>query len=313
MADLSQATVPPATTAAVACPAPGSAPTGPVSPGVRRITVEAGPVSLSGLQSEPSDGPPRALVVALHGGGMSAGYFDGQAHPDLSLLTLGARLGYRVVALDRPGYGASAADLPEGRTLAEQAADIAAAVRHLAATGPVGGGVLLLAHSFAGKVAFTLAARHAPDALLGLDVSGCGTRLAVPPDQVRHDRNVRRLNWGPLDLYPLGTFQASATVVAPMPVREADSVGDWERLAAEVLPGVRVPVRLTFAEHEAWWRHADEDLADIVGRLAAAPRVAVDRMPGAGHNISLGWAARAYHLKALAFAEECLNGRSSAP
>jgi pimeloyl-ACP methyl ester carboxylesterase len=279
----------------------------PASPGVCRITVAAGPVHLSGLRSEPSHSPPRALVVALHGGGMRAGYFDGQAHPDLSLLTLGAHLGYRVVALDRPGYGASAAQLPDGRPLAEQAADVAAAVRQLASEGAVGGGVLLLGHSFAGKLAFLLAAEQAPEGLLGVDVSGCGTRLAVSPEQVRQGGSLRRLNWGPLSLYPPGTFQAAAAAVAPMPPREADSVGDWERLSTEVLPRVRVPVRLTFAEHEAWWRHGDEDVAEIVGRLAGAPRVVVDRLPGAGHNISLGWAARTYHLRAFAFVEECLR------
>ncbi|MGV9890966.1 alpha/beta hydrolase [Streptomyces sp. NPDC003395] len=302
MADRTETPVPPVGTAAVVHPEPS------VSPGVRRITVDTGSVTLSGLRSDPPHGPPRSLVVALHGGGTSAGYFDGQAHPDLSLLTLGARLGHRVVALDRPGYGASATELPDGRTLLEQAADLASAVRQLTRAEPVGGGVLLLGHSFAGKLALTLAARHAPDDLLGVDVSGCGTRLAVPPGQVRHDRNVRRLNWGPLGLYPPGTFQAAATVVAPMPAREADCVGAWEQLSAEVLPRVRVPVRLTFAEHEAWWRHGDDDIADMVARLAAAPRVTVDRMPGAGHNISLGWAARAYHLRVLAFAEECLTG-----
>ncbi len=62
-----------------------------------------------------ADGAARATVVALHGGGMSAGYFDGQAHPDLSLLTLGARLGFTVLAVDRPGYGLSAGSCPAGR------------------------------------------------------------------------------------------------------------------------------------------------------------------------------------------------------
>ncbi|MFI9152375.1 alpha/beta hydrolase [Streptomyces sp. NPDC053367] len=285
----------------------GTQPAVPVPPGVRRITVPAGSVTLSGLQSEPSHSPPRALVVALHGGGMSAGYFDGQAHPDLSLLRLGAHLGYRVVALDRPGYGVSAAQLPHGRPLAEQAAEVAAAVRQLASDGAVGGGVLLLGHSFGGKLAFLLAAEQAPEGLLGLDVSGCGTRLAVGPEQVRQGGSVRRLNWGPLSLYPSGTFQAGAAAVAPMPQREAESVGGWEGLSTQVLPRVRVPVRLTFAEHEAWWRHGDEDVAEVVGRLAGAPRVVVDRLPGAGHNISLGWAARTYHLRVLAFVEECLR------
>jgi hypothetical protein len=68
---------------------------------------------------------------------------------------------------------------------------------------------------------------------------------------------------------------------------------------------VRVPVRFTFAEHESWWRHDDTALAALTSPLATA-RVVVDRQQGAGHNISLGWAARSYHLRAFAFLEECL-------
>jgi len=50
-----------------------SAPPHAVSRGVRRITLDAAGVTLSGLLSEPEVQPPRAAVVALHGGGMSAG------------------------------------------------------------------------------------------------------------------------------------------------------------------------------------------------------------------------------------------------
>ncbi|MBS4103288.1 hypothetical protein [Tsukamurella paurometabola] len=52
---------------------------------------------------------PRALIVARHGGAYDGEYYTG---PD-SLLALGPRLGYSVAAIDRPGYGASAA-LPAG-------------------------------------------------------------------------------------------------------------------------------------------------------------------------------------------------------
>nr|BFE73882.1 hypothetical protein GCM10020092_071830 [Actinoplanes digitatis] len=38
----------------------------------------------------------------------------------------------------------------------------------------------------------------------------------------------------------------------------------------------------------------------------------MDRQPDAGHNISLGWAARSYHLRAFAFLEECLGRRAPA-
>ncbi|MFD5233366.1 hypothetical protein ACFWJ5_33545 [Streptomyces qaidamensis] len=77
-------------------PAAQPAPAGPAnaldachrrsSPGVRPVTIDAGGIILSGLLSEPSQTAPRAVIIALHGGGTNAGYFDGQAHPDLSLL-----------------------------------------------------------------------------------------------------------------------------------------------------------------------------------------------------------------------------------
>jgi len=92
-----------------------------------------------------------------------------------------------------------------------------------------------------------------------------------------------------------------------MPCREAEDAANWPQICGDLLPRVRVPVRLTFAEHEAWWHHSDEDVADLVGLLTAAPRVVVERLPDAGHNISLGWAARTYHLRALAFFEEAVR------
>jgi pimeloyl-ACP methyl ester carboxylesterase len=138
------------------------------SAGVRRLSLPAGDITLSALLAEPahagpshagsSDAGPRATVVALHGSGMSAGYFDGQAHPDLSLLALGARLGYTVLALDRPGYGESAARLPDGAPLANQAALVTAALRAFAAGHQTGAGLFVLAHSHGGKLALTVAA-----------------------------------------------------------------------------------------------------------------------------------------------------------
>ncbi|WP_307710585.1 alpha/beta hydrolase [Streptomyces sp. V1I6] len=282
------------------------------SPGVHPVTLDAGGISLSGLWSEPAQEAPRAVIIALHGGGMNAGYFDGQAHPDVSLLALGARLGYTVLALDRPGYGASAAHLPAGQRLTTQAATVRYAVQAFTARRAPGTGTFMLAHSFGAKVAFAAAADWDTD-LLGLDVSGCGRRLAASTSLTGSDRggSLRRLNWGPLSLYPPETFRASQSVVAPMPAREISTVAGWLRLSAAILPRVRVPVRLTFAEHEAWWCHSENDLADLAAMLSAAPRVVTDRLPQAGHNISLGWAARAYHLKALAFLEECLAAKNT--
>jgi hypothetical protein len=51
-------------------------------------------VTLSGLYAEPSDGDPRALIVAIHGSGMHAGYFDAVNARGLSFLDLAAGSGY---------------------------------------------------------------------------------------------------------------------------------------------------------------------------------------------------------------------------
>ncbi|MFJ9568721.1 alpha/beta hydrolase [Streptomyces bacillaris] len=287
-----------------------------LSPGVRRITLDAAGLGLSALLAEPEHTAPRATVVALHGGGMNAGYFDGQAHPGQSLLALGARLGYTVLALDRPGYGASAAALPDGLHLAGQADRLSAALDAFSSARATGAGFFLLAHSYGGKLALTAAARPDGRGLLGLDISGSGHRYAVPldalPDEHGHAGPWSR-TWGRLGLYPPGTFRDSGARVAPMPLLERREARRWPELFATVAARVRVPVRLTFAQYEAWWLHDEQAVTELRGHLAGARSVAVDRLPGAGHNISLGWAARSYHLRALGFLEECLALRESAP
>jgi pimeloyl-ACP methyl ester carboxylesterase len=278
---------------------------------VRQITVGTGSARLSGLISEPSRIPPRAVVVALHGGGMRAGYFDGQALAGMSLLELGAGLGYTVLALDRPGYGLSADRFPAGRTLAEQTEILRAVLADAAGRYEVGAGFFLVAHSYGGKLALTTAAETGTE-LIGVDVSGCGHRYAADTRLLgSHGRAGWRLNWGPLGLYPPDTFTAGRALVTPMPERERQEALRWPESLPGVAARIRIPVRLTFAEHEAWWRHDQDSLAELTTLFGSA-LVTVDRQPDAGHNISLGWAARSYHLRALGFLEQCLYRREAA-
>ncbi|MGW7001819.1 alpha/beta hydrolase [Streptomyces sp. NPDC054933] len=281
------------------------------APHTREIVLDADGVSLSGLLIEPAQLPPRAVVVAVPGGGMRAGYFHGPAHPSLSLLALGAQLGFTVLAIDRPGYGLSAGQLPEGQGLAEQSAALHAALESFALRHQTGAGFFLIAHSYGGKLALTAAADKRGAELIGLDISGISHRYAVDvtrlPDGSGRPNGVvnGHLNWGPLRLYPPDTFRLAEPLVAPMPLREAREVRHWPDIFPTVAAQLQVPVRFTFAEHERWWHHDEETLASMTDLLAST-KVVFDRQAGAGHNISLGWAARSYHLRALGFLEECL-------
>ncbi len=282
------------------------------SAGVRQISVGAPGSILSGLLAEPSGQRPRATVVALHGGGMRAGYFDGQAHPDLSLMTLAADLGFTVLALDRPGYGTSAARLPKGETLAEQAVSVLAALESFAERRPTGAGFLLLGHSYGGKLALSTAAQDSCGGVVGVDVSGCGAEYAVAHEELPDPSSAGswKHNWGALRLYPDGTFTSSRSLVSDRPERECGEALGWPGAFPGIASRVRVPTRLTFAEYEYWWRH-DEAALSRMARAFTRCTMRFASHPGAGHNISLGWAARSYHLTALGFLEECLALRTS--
>ncbi|MGW0329115.1 MULTISPECIES: alpha/beta hydrolase [unclassified Nocardia] len=269
-----------------------------LSPGVHRITLDAAGIPMSGLLSTPALALPRATIVALHGAGMSAAYFHGRAHPDVSLLSTATRLGYAVLALDRPGYGASVDALPDGQSLTDQAETVRAALADFTADNEVGAGMFLLGHSFGGKLALTMATESE---FCGVDVSGCGHLYSEDTETKMWQRN-----WGDLQLYPPGTFARSGAAVDSTPMLELVDAAAWPQTFAELADRIRIPVRFSFAEQEKWWRTDDAALADLSALLASAPRRGLTRVPQAGHNISLGWAARAYHTSALAFFETCL-------
>ncbi|MGW1192945.1 alpha/beta fold hydrolase [Streptomyces sp. NPDC002559] len=274
---------------------------------VRAVELDAGGLTLSGLLAVPRDVPPRAVLVALHGAGMRAGYFHGPADASTSLLSLAAACDCAALALDRPGYGSSAAQVPEGLGLTAQAEHIRQALAAHGRQYPTGGGYFLVGHSLGGKVALATAAGWEGGDLLGVDVSGISDRWAVPPESRTGEgmRRARGLHWGPLSLYPPRTFRSAERLVAPVPAREAAEIPDWPRVYPEVARRVRVPARFAFAEHERWWRCDERTVRAMADRLAA-PLVRTEHVAAAGHNISLGRAARGYHLRVLAFLEECL-------
>ncbi|QEU76997.1 alpha/beta hydrolase [Streptomyces subrutilus] len=293
------------TTTPTTTPIPAAAPAAAAGPGHRceRHVLDAGGVPLSALLARPATpGPPRSTILAIHGRGMRAAYWN-------SFIPLATALGHTVLAVDRPGYGDSADLLPDGQTLAEQAQTLHAGLKEHARTHDTGAGVFLLGHSDGGKVALHTAATTGSVPLLGLDTSGTGYHYN--PEALHFPSTLgggaTKLNWGPLGLYPRGTFQASRALLAPTPPRESAETIHWPLQFEALAPDVRIPVRLTFAEHEAWWHLDTPTLSAMAARLTASPSVTVDHLAAAGHNVSLGHAATPYHLRALAFLEDCLR------
>jgi pimeloyl-ACP methyl ester carboxylesterase len=280
--------------------------------------LEVGGTALSGLIAVPSGRrQPRALIVALHGAGMHAGYFHTTTAPGLSLLELGSQLGFTVWAPDRPGIGASA-DLPDHRiTLFAQASLLLDAIDQFATSHPVGAGVFLVGHSYGLKVAWTMAAERRGPGLLGIDGAGSGARYAFDWSSRGDSRRTRAPgdggdSWGPTVLYPRGALSRVSLPLHPMPSAQAAEGSRWPDDLRSMAPRIRIPMRLTFGEFERLWPTDEAHFDELRTLLRDAPQLSIEIEPAVGHNVSLGWAARAYHLKVLAFAESCVLRRQVA-
>ena len=264
-------------------------------------------IPMSALVAEAAN--PRATVVAIHGGATTSAYYDCPGHPRSSFLRIGAALGFTVIALDRPGFGASAPNA-ELMTDPDRRVELAyAAVNAILGSSPRGAGLFVLGHSNGSELTLRMAV--AEPALLGIETSGTGRRnqpeahavLSRPKiSEIR--RGVRELLWDATHLYPADIIGG---VQSPSPAYEGTVVANWPHRDFPALAAqVRVPVRFSLAEHEPFWENGPAGLADVAAMFTASPRVIVNEQRDSGHNLSLGFTAAAYHLGVLSFVEECI-------
>lgn len=281
------------------------------APRPRVIIVDG--VPMSGVIAAAAD--PKAVVLAIHGGGTTAAYFDCPGHPELSMLRLGASLGFTVIALDRPGHGSSA-PYPEAVQTPEQRVDLAyGAVERILGQQPRGAGLFLLGHSGGCELATRMAADERGTALLGLELGATGKRYHDAAKQIMKAAAVkerppgtRELLWEPMRLYPPDILRG-VTNSQTSPAYERDVALNWpHRYFPELAPLVRVPVRFTLGEHEQVYRGDDVDLAEIAKMFAQAPLFISNIQGDAGHNLSLGLSAAAYHHGVFAFVDDCVAG-----
>ena len=275
---------------------------------------------LSGIEAVPVS-EPRCVVIAIHGSGYASRYWD-LPEPLSSLLRLGRDLGFRVVAVDRPGYGAASGIAPDRLGVEAQAEVLGALTARIHAEAPAVP-VFLMGHSLGALIAVRLAAREAADCVTAIDVAGLPVQWrpevqGAVEAQLRGEPSAFSSRQSRLALYfgPPGTFDPRVldlerTLLQPVPRLEIEESLDSARMLQEYAPRVQVPVQYTVAEHES--SIAGGRLALFRGRalFSASPRVAAHLQANAGHNVSLHKVGRAYHLRAFTFFEEVLA--STAP
>jgi pimeloyl-ACP methyl ester carboxylesterase len=282
-----------------------------MSPAPRPRLVIVDGVPMSALVAEAAQ--PKAVIVAIHGGGTTAIYFDCPGHPPLSLLRAGPAAGFTVVALDRPGYGSSA-PYPEAMALPEQRVNLAyGAVDRILGDRPRGAGLFLMGHSGGCELVMRMGADERGTDLLGVELAGTGRHYHPAAREIlktatreRRPAGLRELLWHPEHLYPPEVL-TGATVSPTAPSYEDQMVSNWARRDFPALaPAVRVPVQFSIAEHEKVWQNDSSAMAEIEDLFSGSPRFTVHRQPDAGHNMSLGHTAGDYHAKVFAFADQCL-------
>lgn len=288
-----------------------------VAPRPRVVIING--VPMSALVAEPENPEhPKAIILAIHGGGTTAVYFDCPGHPSLSLLRQGAALGFTVVALDRPGYGSSA-PYPEAMAEPEQRVHLAyGAVDRILGQRSRGAGLFVMGHSGGCELAMRMAADERGANLLGIELAGTGRHyhpaareMLKTATRERRPAGLRELLWHPEKLYP-PELLTGITVSPTAPAYEDQMVSNWARQDFPALaPAVRVPVQFSIAEYESVWQTDTSALTEIAALFSGAPRFTVYKQREAGHNLSLAYTAAAYHLKVLSFAEECVVAREN--
>ncbi|WP_327116855.1 alpha/beta hydrolase [Nocardia sp. NBC_01730] len=285
-----------------------------IAPPVSR-TVEIDGIPMSALLSTAPE--PLAVIVALHGGATTSAYFDCPGHPNLSLLRLASAAGFTVLALDRPGYGASVSRAAE-LTDPEHIVDLifAAMDKHLDGL-PRGAGVFLLAHSAGCPHAVRVAADPRGADLLGLELAGTGREHHAAAAKVlgagRADPDaVRELLWQPAWLYPLELL-GGAPIASSTPAYEATVLRRWsDRDFPELAARVRIPVNYSVGAYENVWRNDPKALAEVTALFTAAPLATAELLPAHGHNLSLGYSATTYHTRVVSFVKHCITSRNQA-
>jgi pimeloyl-ACP methyl ester carboxylesterase len=289
---------------------------GQVSTSSRRLIVKVSGAQISGRQgvaaAEARTDTP--ILVAIHGGGYTSAYFDVDGH---SLLQRAAAVGFRAIALDRPGYGEST-PLPSGEeTIARNAERLDAGIGQLwSEIGQGAAGIVLVGHSIGGAITIAIAARRLSWPLLGIAVSGVGlmlppqvgglyattsdTLISVPPEAKDS------MLFGPSWTHGEDMPAASHVADSPVPRRELQDIFEtWPHNVRELAAKVVVPVHYRQGERDALWVVDAGQIADFGAAFSGSPEVDAALIRSTGHCIDFHRLGLSFHLEQLSFASRC--------
>ncbi len=282
----------------------------------RTVSIDAGTMKLSGRFLPATNGQPRALIVAIHGGTYTSKYFD---TPSSSLLELCASLGYSILALDRPGYGTAASVPVDQLSFDDQVPVLRRALEVIwNEYGQQSAGMFLIGHSIGGMISLLLATENPHERLLGLNMTGAGglyndqtkaafASLVSDAPTVMMDIAIKVMAmYGPAWSYPEEQAQYDPERDVPTAAIELAEAQTWGTRLPHVAANMRVPVQFIVPEYDHIWRPDPEALSPIAAMFSAAPFVDVGVQRMAGHSAELHTLARAFYLKILAFVEECI-------
>jgi pimeloyl-ACP methyl ester carboxylesterase len=280
-------------------------------------------LTLSGIEALPAASP-RGVVIAIHGSGYTSKYWDSPYEEANSLLRVGSDVGFRVLAVDRPGYGATR-DVAGGYlgifAQAEILGELVAGVRACAMPVPV----FLIGHSLGSLIAVRLAAVDAAEHVAGIDVMGLPVRwrsdvrraverlLSGESRALASEQQRRGLYFGPPGTFDPRVIAIERLISHRVPRIEMEEALQSEAMLETLAPLVRVPVQHTVAEFEGSVAGGEAVLAQARSLFRNSRRVVSQVQANSGHNVSLHKVGRAYHLRALTFFEEILATGNFSP
>jgi pimeloyl-ACP methyl ester carboxylesterase len=259
------------------------------------------------------------LIIAVHGGGFTARYFD---VPGYSLVERCGALNIPILALNRPGYGGSTPLPISDSTILRNAERLDQAIGSIWQNLSMQfAGIVLIGHSIGGAIVVAMASRHPDWPLLGVAISGVG--LVVPPGMEQSWSSLpevpmidlpidvkNELMFGPRWTHDDSAPRTSQVANAPVPRAELiDIVTAWPTSVRELAARVEVPVHYRQAEFEKLWVTNEDEVVAFGASFTSAREVDARIYRHSGHCIDLHRVGASFQLNQLAFALGCAAAR----